>query len=215
MTSVCGAYSCPQGLLRGRFGAFWPRVAVDFHFHGMLRRRHALFLRNQGLGFWPPRAVFARAADNETLIFYALCVLIFCAVGRGVRRGAILGVKKIRLSWKWRQRAWRCVYRVSHVPDGLRRGGIPAAHSSGQSPAGHSSSAVGHAAVWAPGKAPLLRSLPARVGRNVCAGLCPERVRRDELRLYVADFPLRVFPLRLTWAAGPVEFTRNMKNQKN
>ena len=85
----------------------------------------------------------------------------------------------------------------------------------GKAPAGHSSSAVGHAAVWAPGKAPLLRSLPARVGRNVCAGLCPERVRRYELRLYVADFPLRVFPLRLTWAAGPVEFTRNMKNQKN
>ena len=28
-----------------------------------------------------------------------------------------------------------------------------------------------------------------RGGKNVGAGLCPERVRRDESRLYAADFP--------------------------
>ena len=28
-------------------------------------------------------------------------------------------------------------------------------------------------------------------GKNAMAGLCPERVRRDESRLYVADFPYR------------------------
>ena len=36
--------------------------------------------------------------------------------------------------------------------------------------------------------APLLRLLTAQAGRNVGAGLRPERGRRDESRLYVANF---------------------------
>ena len=81
------------------------------------------------------------------------------------------------------------IHRVSHVPDGL--GGAPflPPTARGKAPPGHSFSAEARPAVWAPGKAPLLRSLPAQVKRNVVAGLRPERVRRDESRLYVADFP--------------------------
>ena len=46
---------------------------------------------------------------------------------------------------------------------------LPPENARGVSPATTFLSAVAHSAVWAPGKAPLLRSLPAQAGRNVAA----------------------------------------------
>ena len=49
----------------------------------------------------------------------------------------------------------------------------------GAAPPRHSFSAVGHSAVWAPGKASLLRSLVAQAGRNVAAEGRPRRGRAN------------------------------------
>ena len=49
----------------------------------------------------------------------------------------------------------------------------------GAAPPRHSFSAVGHSAVWAPGKAPLLRLLVAQAGRNVAAEGRPRRGRAN------------------------------------